>query len=199
MAMGILNIPLDEDDDDEARWGLTQEICAYCGDRLRFTDEVFLLQIVRVHEVQGKLEAYPVQDDDGDYLYTPHFIHLECWESVDEATRERIEDKPPVLCEKPLLDCSICSSSILDWEITVFITLGEIRLSERRPSGESSTQFFPNGHPETICIACIADILMEEITLWDGVSQNGECDDCSVERCWRTRLCECGCHAESSG
>jgi hypothetical protein len=195
MAMGILNIPLDEDDDPE-KWALTDEICASCGERLLFTDEIYLIQIVQTQVVEGRVEIYPVQDEEGDFAYTPHFIHLECWEDVDESTREKVRDEPPIPCEGAAVECSICASGILPWEYLGVIALGELRVSDRHPNGKSAIRFVANGHPEALCIACLTHILIEEIELWDGISQNGECEECALDRCWRTRACECACHAD---
>ena len=197
MALDVLSLV--EDDDDDASWARTQEVCADCGARIRFTDEIFLIQVVQAQTVNGKVELYPLQDDEGEYRYSPHLVHIECWENVDEGIKETMQDEPPLLCEGAVLECSICASSILAWEHFGIIALGEMQLSPRRPSNESSVVFTENGHPEPICLACLVLINLQEIELWDTVTQSGECENCTQERCWRTAGCSCDCHFESSG
>jgi hypothetical protein len=199
--MGVLDIPQfeeeDEDGDDSPVWSRTEEVCASCGEAICFTDEVYLVQMAQGQQVPNiGPEIYIVLDDEGDFLYSPHFIHLECWEDITDEVLETVRDMPPETCNDGVLDCCLCASDILAWEFFVTATLGEMEVSDRQPDGEGATKFRANGNPDIYCLACIVRVNEEELELWNELTQAGECSSCIQERCWRYSRCDCRCHEE---
>lgn len=203
MALGLLNIPrlIDlEEDEEEADstppWMRTEEPCASCGESIGFTDEVYLIQIEYAQQSPNGPELHIMQCNDGDYLFEPYFLHIECWEDILSELKDKVNDVPPSIHPEGVLECCMCGSSILLNEYLGTATIGEIHLSDRRPNDQSSTKFKPNGHPDVYCLHCIALINEEELEMWEGLNQNGECITCTNVRCWRNVTCHCMCHIE---
>jgi hypothetical protein len=182
--------------------GVTKQVCAQCGEALEFTEEVFLLQIVRAHEVHGQLSLHLALDDDGDFLYEPHFLHFKCWEEIQEELEEELENEPPILAARGVLDCKSCGGGIEASEVLGALTLGELHLSKRAPTSTGRGEDFEEaGDPFLFCVYCLNLINDNWLEFWkDGISETGECMDCIQTRCWRVRgtiyECQCPCHFE---
>jgi hypothetical protein len=160
-------------------------------------DDVFLLQIMQVDKGNPPTITI-VQAEDDDYLFEPYFLDLECWEDILKELKEKVKDEPPTVHPEAVLECCMCGSSVLDEEYIGAATPGEIMLSSRRPDDRSTTVFQANGQPDIYCLHCFALIDSEELEMWEGVSQNGECLTCLNVRCWRNETCSCSCHTEET-
>lgn len=161
--------------------------CARCGDDVHYTDEVFLISIVRpTISVEGVIYEM-LQADDGDFLYEPRTMNLECWEEAVEELRERMEDIPPILDLRAVLECSICESGIRTGESVGLIQFGEVHCSQRRPEDASTNTFETYDHdPQVICLSCIRLFNEDVNCLWEGDVQEGdECKEGTYLRCWR--------------
>ena len=178
----------------------TGHCCTDCGESLGFCDEVWCVQIVLVGLAGGKLATVPVPDENDvnrSDLFETYFFCFACWESHYDSLREDVSDEPPVEDGRGITQCSCCKSDIIELETAGSMTLGEFQLSRRSPNGRSSMVFKPNGQPDAICVFCMALFNETHMELWEGgVSQTGECLDCTELRCWRDGdgACGCSCH-----
>ena len=189
----------DEDSGDPLQWSRTDELCAQCEERLAYTEEVFLLQIVRPEVAEGTIRLVPVLAEDGDFLYEPYFLHFSCWEDVLGELKDESKDCPPVPDDMSVLECSCCKSGIREWEYCAALNLGEFHISARSPSGEGcGPDFVEMSTPDVLCLYCVSIINENWLEFWaTGIAQDQECDDCLHARCWRTFSCECTCHSET--
>lgn len=181
--------------------GVTGQICAQCEEALEFKEEVFLLQIVRPNGVGNEVVLHVALDDDGDFLYEPHFLHFKCWEEIQSELEEEIENEPPILSPNAVASCSCCEGGIEASELVGALTLGELYLSKRAPSSTGRGEDFEeSGDPYLICTYCLMLVHENWIEFWrDGISETGEqvCMDCMQARCWRLQgMCQCPCHFE---
>jgi hypothetical protein len=181
----------------EATMQPTDQVCADCGEAVRFTEEVWLLQVVELHVVGGHLQYTQIIDEtdaDRDFLFAPYFFDFHCWESLYDDLKEECEDHPPVEDSLSVAECTCCGSSVREGEYTGLFTVGEFHLSRRSPNGMTSGTFVPNGAPEVLCFYCLYVLNDNFMEMWDELSQFGECADCIFCRCWRGDSCPCGCH-----
>lgn len=176
----------------------TTQICSECGELLTFTEEIYLLQIMQPHLQEGRGALNPVLDDeDDDFVYEPHFLHFECWESVVEELRKTVEDKPPVADAQSPFACPVCESGIREWELVGVATIGELHVSKRAPTGQHGEDFQTIGPPDVFCLPCLHNINLEITEFWnEQLSQEGECELCLFGRCWRDDTCSCTCHEQ---
>jgi hypothetical protein len=175
----------------------TGHICADCGENLTYAEEAWLLQVVQLQEIGGKLQSVYIvdeQDPDKDFLFTPYFFCFSCWENHIEELKEECDGQPPVEDRGCIADCFCCGSSILEGEYSGLISLGEFELSRRAPSGVAGATFAMRHAPDVICLYCLSVLNESFIEMWDELSQFGECMDCIFSRCWRAGPCACGCH-----
>ncbi len=183
-------------------WGLenTGHTCNDCEEPLRYTEEVFLIRIMQPQVVGGKAVFHNIIDEndiEGTALFQSFFFCFECWEAHYHDLQGATSDEPPVRDELSALECVCCGSGIREWEYTGTFTLGEFHVSKRAPNHFRGTTFDPNGKPEALCLYCLTIINENYIAMWDDLSQEGECSDCLLIRCWRhPGTCGCGCHIE---
>jgi hypothetical protein len=162
--------------------------CARCDEKIMLLDEVYLLQVV-VARMNGEFSIQPAESDEGDYLFEPILFCFSCWEENCEDLISLDEGQATIYDERGVFDCTVCDSSILTDEYFGQPLIGEIRCSERMPSGEVSHYFHyleGNKEPPCICISCLKRINDEVVEMWDDVDQEGECDVGTHLRCWRT-------------
>lgn len=179
---------IDEDEDTlDDLFRRSGKECADCEDHILFSDEVFLITVVRPSVSLDGLSYNIVESDDNDFLYEPRFFDVECWENQLEDLREHMENRPPILELRAILDCSICASGIKENELIGLVTFGEIQHSERCPDGEATSKFVPmDPDPTIICTACLWYMNENVIRLWEGSVQNvDECEEGTFIRCWR--------------
>lgn len=184
---------------DEAPIQPTGHICSDCGEHIGYTEEVWLIQVVQLQRHAGTTHAHQIineQDPDGDFLFDPYLFCFSCWEKLYDELKENFADEPPVLDDESMFECTCCGSGVREWEYTGIFTLGEFGLSKRAPNNVRGPSFDPSGEPELICLACLSMLNSDQIEMWDDISQLGECSGCTQERCWRTGICDCGCHQE---
>jgi hypothetical protein len=165
----------------------TDKECASCGEPIHYTDEVFLLSVVRpIISVEGVLYEM-MQAEDGDFLYEPRILSLECWEELEETLREWVADQPPILDPRSVLECSACESGIQQGETLGLVQFGEVHCSQRTPDGVPTSIFESyDNDPKNVCIACLRLLNSELCNLWDGTVQQGtECKEGTSIRCWR--------------
>jgi hypothetical protein len=178
---------VDVDDHSRRLYYKCGELCARCGDTLIYTEEVYMLTVVRaVVSVEG-IFYEAVVSDDGDYLYEPRFMSQECWEHVEEEIRESTMDEPPIEDPKAILECAVCEGGIRNGELLSLATFGEIHQSNRNPDGESNKTFDTyDSNPNIVCIPCLHVMNNDICSIWDGQVQNGnECQQGTKARCWR--------------
>jgi hypothetical protein len=179
----------------------TDFICADCEEPLRYTDEVFLVQVVQMQRYQDRLLFHDIiddQDPDGPcFRFEPYHFCFKCWEDTYNQVRDETEDEPPVIDGYDLAaDCVCCGSSIRNGEFAGTFTLGEFHLSDRAPNGVRGQSFKPLGKSDIMCLYCLATMNENYITMWPDLSQYDECIDCIQTRCWRGSACDCRCHHE---
>jgi hypothetical protein len=169
----------------------TGHICHGCDEELCLTDEVALLQVVYPFCPNGHVETCAVDNGAGSFRFAPRFMHLECWEELEEDLTEKLEDVPPMLDHYGICDCSVCASDIRAWESSGLLTFGELRQSRRRPNGEPTIHFDECGlgEPKILCVGCIMALEEEVLQMWEDFSHNGECPEGTHARCWRTGEC----------
>jgi hypothetical protein len=196
----------------------TEEICPSCAEPIVFTEDVVLLEVVQPRRLDGQLVRFHILDEEGDFLYQPYFIQFSpCWEEIEEWLTEELENEPPMEDTFSEFQCRYCKSGIREWEWCGSITMGEVHVSPRSPTGAREEKFVPSGESDLICLYCLHVINEGNIELWDpeygGVTErNGECGDCLQARCWRsypitsgqqagswaTLGCDCACHLEDA-
>jgi hypothetical protein len=175
----------------------TGQVCADCGDDIRFTEEAWLLQVVQLQKVGGQLQYAPVIDETDpsrDFLYSPYFFCFRCWESQYDELKEELDNQPPNEDPLSVAECTCCGSSVREGEYTGLFIIGEFHTSRRSPNGVPSGTFAPNAAPEVLCFYCLYILNDNFIEMWEEVSQFGECEDCIFCRCWRGASCSCSCH-----
>jgi hypothetical protein len=173
------------------------QVCADCGENIRYTEEAWLVQVVQLQKVGDQLQYTPVIDETDparDFLFSPYFFCFNCWENSYEDLKDELEDQPPNEDPHSIAECTCCGSSIRAGEYTGLFMVGEFHLSRRSPNGVSGGTFQPNAAPEALCFYCLYILNDNFIEMWDEVSQFGECADCIFVRCWRGASCSCGCH-----
>jgi hypothetical protein len=174
----------------------TGHVCADCEESLAYADEVFLLQIVQPQILGGALFFHHVIDEDdpeGDFLYQPFYYCFTCWEDYYESLRKDAADSPPITDPQAVVECTCCSSSICAWEYAGSVTVGELNVSRRQPNNQLGPKFVPLGKPDILCLYCLSVLNDTHITMWDDLSQYGECSECIFVRCWRHEDDDCGC------
>jgi hypothetical protein len=154
----------------------TDQICSDCGEELAMVEEVFLVQILG-QSITPEGEAFFSMEEDGDFVYPPHFFCMECWEETREALMEAVEDAPPRIVEGAVRSCNACGSGMRDMETAVVITLGELRRSRRMPAGQATVTFEGIQHPEVWCMGCAKALFDHVIELWPDVAT----DEADVE------------------
>ena len=179
----------------------TGHICTDCGESLDYTDEVWLLQVMKPQQLGGQVFFHQVIDENdpqGDFLFEPYFFCFKCWENTYEAMRTDMEDEPPVPDADGVIECVCCGSGIRAWEYSGVFTLGEFHVSKRAPNGVPGPQFETISAPDVLCLYCLTLINDDHIVLWDDLSHGGECSDCIQGRCWRWATCACVCHTDTT-
>jgi hypothetical protein len=166
--------------------GLT---CSFDGEVIEYTDGVVIVLVVRPFLVDGRLTFYDMKTaDEDDYLYQPVIFHARNWDDIQEQYKEFLDEKTPVPCAYPVVNCTFCKSGVQAGEVMGVATFGEVHRSQRNPDLRAYGNHFVNldRSPSMFCIACLRDLNHEVQTLWeDGVSQNDECSDGTYMRCWR--------------
>lgn len=174
----------------------TEHICHGCDEAICLTDEVVLLQVVYPYLPNGHVETCVVDDGNGNFRFPPRFMHLDCWEELEEELMEHLEDVPPMLDPYGICDCSFCGSDIRAWETSGLLTFGELRRSRKCPDGPHSGIHFEEcgvGEPKIMCVGCVMALEEEVAQMWEDFSHNGECPEGTHARCWRTGECLNGC------
>ncbi len=176
----------------------TSATCISCGDAFTLDDEVFLATIRFLVVGASVLEQHLVVDDHGDFMYEPLFFHIECWEAVVDELREAYEDIPPLEHGEAVRTCTFCKSGVLQWEYFARANIGEFHRSQKSPDGNLHHRFisFDKNEGSLMCLSCMAYVRSEVLEIWGEVTQDGECDDCAHDRCWRDGDCDCDCHEE---
>lgn len=172
----------------------TEHVCSHCGDNLELVDEILLLQVIYPNRTNEGNAYFIVEDDVGDYAYTPQYFHLQCWEEIAADLDGYNEEREPFFEPEDLWECDSCTSSINRWETTGMLNEGELRQSRREPNGEPTIYFDTcNIKPRFYCASCLRTVNDDIIELWDTFSHNGECAEGTRQRCWRLGTCRFGC------
>lgn len=146
----------------------SEHSCAFCNEDINAVEEVRLLQVVYA---TADPNSFCIIDNDwGEYQHKPCFFCFTCWEDVEEALGEVIEDREPVFRDetRAVFECNGCTSGIHAWETVGLISFGELRRSHRIPNNESTLIFDEcNSTPNVICLSCIQAINHEIIEMWE--------------------------------
>ena len=181
------------------------ERCSYDDEHLHYTEEVVHFRISRALHTGSEVLVldFVVEEgeEEGDYVYPPHWFEFSCWEDLVEELNEMVDDAPPIRHEESLLNCDYCGSGICEGEIFGAGYLGEIHVSPRMPDNVA-TQAFVESSPDPfiMCLGCLLLVNDHTIELWEpeDLNQVGECQECTHARCWRWEACSCLCHQEQS-
>ena len=177
----------------------TGHICADCGEKINYTDECVLVEVIQPQKLGGKNFYHKVIDEEslnGDFLFEPYFFCFSCWDDNYDNLKEDIEDSPPIEDDESQHTCTCCGAGIRDWEYAGIFSVGECHVSRRAPNGVPGPHFESDVEPELLCLYCLRLINENYIELWENLYQNEECMDCTQLRCWRFPQCGCGCHNE---
>lgn len=181
---------------------LTPVLCYACG---RKRHVAHLIQRVAILPGAGEDEFVP-NGGTGE-LGDPFQLFTCCEECFDElvhALLETIRDDPPVLDDNAVRDCTVCGSSILHGETCFQVSY--VRGVQMRRRGGGVVLDPVDSEEGVLCIAC-ADLMVNQISELDeaerlphiDTSNDGECDRCSMQRCWRHPICHCRCHGLDPG
>lgn len=171
----LRNVKIDHEEETEEdegvpnTWFQSGHICTCCGDKLAYTDEVFLLEVVEAAQDHGQILCEPITTDEGDYEFEPLMVHLECWEEAIEQIRELREDEPPVESMDGILVCAQCQSSIVSFEPFVSATFGEIHVSQRKPNGEYADKMEKLAPMCPTCMPCMVRVIEDYFDDWEGL------------------------------
>lgn len=174
--------------------------CAYDSEAIEYTDPVVMLSVVRPYLNNDSLVVFEplMTEDEGDYLYQPLFFHAPNWDQTEEDMQSTLDAMEALRVEGALLECSLCSSSILPHETTGLLTFGSFERSTRSPDDRGYGPRFTadiKSHA-VVCIACLRSLNDDVFTLWeDGVCNDNECQAGTQTRCWRAG-CAGGCEEE---
>jgi hypothetical protein len=173
----------------------TEHPCAYCGDEIGFTDEVYLLKIVQAQLINGRIEYYDVLDNEGSFAYEPYFFEFQCWEALVEELTELKHDEPPITDTQALLDCDACESDIRPWEIFGLAAFGELHTSQKTPDGRPTTVFEDLNSYQHLCISCLYCMNTDNQyypIIHGGLPDEQHCENGIHSRCWRwPGMCSC--------
>ena len=166
--------------------------CTRCQEKIMLVEEVYLLWVVSAH-MNGEIQILPVESDDEDFMFEPQFFCFSCWEAnLEDLIQVDVEDLDvhTVHDDRSVYECVVCDSGIRLDESFGQAVLGEIRYSKKEPNGEQTLYYHVIGMGLLpICISCLKLMNEEVIGMWDVVDQEGECNEGTHMRCWRT-----GCH-----
>lgn len=178
----------------------TRHVCPVCNDTIDADEDVAVLQVVQGCMESDVLETTPILDGEGDFKFEPIFIHFRgCWTDIYADLEKIAEDTDPVRDLQEEIKCNVCQSSIRAWEVMVSVHYGEFTTSRRSPNNRPPEYLFKEftdmEDPTTeLCIPCILNVVSESLAAWEDVSENGECNYCTHNRCWRKETCNCSCH-----
>jgi len=167
----------------------TELQCPQCDKNIHLGEEVVVLRVIRPEgfdPATGVTFSDFLDEEEDDFLYTPFTFHRACWAEVFTDYEESIKDDKPVLAAGGVVECDGCTSDIMRGEVTGLVTPGTLVLSRRRPNGEPALGLSAVTASLYICIACLVGINTSHLEMWEGLSQDGECDNGLKERCWRT-------------
>lgn len=152
----------------------SEHVCASCGEDIHSVEELSLLQVVYVNFVDGALEFYAIESDQGEYQYKPQLFHIACWEDtrenlveVLEDYEENVDEDAPSICE-----CNGCDARIRPWATLGVIHAGELHRSQLMPNGESALCFVDwNNTPNILCLSCLQVTNHEVLELWSEIGE----------------------------
>lgn len=163
----FLRAQAEEEEEEEQRfWYKSERCCDGCGEHFTHTDEVFTLTVVEATVEDGQFYMDVLHDDEGDEMFPPYLMHLECWEEVTALIDMAMADFPPMEAEDPIVRCSRCQSEIGKFEPFISSQFGEIQASKRQPSGKPTSQFEGLGTASPVCLICMAHVVEDHFEEW---------------------------------
>lgn len=167
----------EEDDSSKDFWYRTHLMCSSCEEHILFDSEIIAIVVVQGQYIvlpdeetgkpRGRVEFYPVLNDEEDFEYEPVLLHFECWEEICEEYHELIADEPKMRSRTPATDickCSFCHAGLGPFQEFARVILGEITVSERR--NQTAFKETEGGSPEPVCLGCMDRIHEQCIELW---------------------------------
>ncbi len=173
------------------------QICAGCEADIELTEEAILLQVIYPFVGASGLEACAIESVTGEHLYSPYFFHIDCWEEYQEELNELLTARP-LTEEGSHMECSLCESTIRQWEVTGSLSFGELHYSRREPDSVPTICFDDCGVPQKlVCLSCLSRLNDEVLECWKNLSHCGECAEGTHQRCWRYGGCAEGCKEQT--
>lgn len=171
----------------------TEHVCAYCDKGIELLDEILLLQVVYpTANGGGGDEFLIIENNQGDFAYTPYYFHMHCWEEIaaDVDAHNAEEEVDPMFNGRGHWECDSCTSNILPWETSGLLDEGELRRSQRQPNGKPTIHFHRTTEQRRLyCAVCLLYINESLIEMWTPFNHNGECAEGTARRCWRNGGC----------
>jgi hypothetical protein len=146
----------------------SERLCAHCGNRIFYTDEIFLLEIAEAAKEGNELSWEPLYCADGTYQYQPQILHLECWEHLRGQMEECVDDSIQYGAPGGVAKCGICDSHIGAFEAHLVSTFGELHLSQRCPNGQPRERVEKLGEEERTCLACLV-LVSDYLDDWEDL------------------------------
>ncbi len=144
-------------------------LCEGCGTFIEVLDEALLLEL---HETTDKhMVTSPCVDTHGQYTLPPVFLHLECWEELENAMAKRAEDTPKRPAKHLAYFCNICEGEIDKDSPFSVISYGSIVVSKRTPNGKAEHEFKPGQSSRIACADCLMSVVDEYLPGWDELHQ----------------------------
>lgn len=122
-------------------------------------------------------------------------LHLDCYDSGLSEVIDGRRDTPPIPgSEDDVFECTCCGSGVRLFESYVHVEYGTLRRGLQRGAVQYVSLSTLEGR---LCLSC-ANLLGGQLRVPDlvAVTENGECESCRADRCWRQRHppCVCDCH-----
>lgn len=195
------------DELDEARKEAFVGECGYCAEDITQGEEFFIGYVKTSKKVEAGVVFDHVRDGDGDACAGSLFICFGCWDVLRDGLRELRQNEPEPHDEHeqtPILGCEACGETVRMHEphLQLWLVESDGRIApvvdgdeEPRPPEFRFKRI--SRTPDILCCSCMVRTEEEEWITWEGdISRDGECSNCTGNRCWRNTACDCRCHLE---
>lgn len=165
----------------------TGEECPWDNTPIAYGETVVAVSVVMIVDTaqESRLDLVITDEEEQDLLYPPQFYKEGSWKELDLQIRESC---PSHGITNSKYNCSYCGDGILNGEVAICLTKGEIHKSQRCPNGEHNSNTFTELEDgvRLICTSCGARSHDEVIAIWDApVQQAEECLQGTLHKCWR--------------
>lgn len=166
----------------------TGEECPWDNTPVAYGEPVVAISVVMVVDLpqECRLDLVVTDEGENDLMYPPQFYKEASWKELELQLHETC---PKLQSTQGKYTCSYCQDTILNGEVAICLTKGEIHRSQRAPNGERNTNTFYEltDTVQLLCTSCGARAHDEVIALWnEPVAQAEECQQGTVHKCWRS-------------